>query len=269
MSNKVILVLLDGLNYKVAHECMGYLQGLIEHGYGYLYKLQCELPSMSRPLYECILTGVSPINSGVMCNLYNKRSVNESIFSLCKNSNKITAASAYHWVSELYNSAPFDLVEDRIVNNENLNIMHGIFYQWDYYPDEAVFADGEYLRRKYDPDFLFIHPMNIDDAGHSAGYDSALYRNAARKSDMYLSIYIKNWIDSGYQVMVTADHGMNLDKSHSGILECEREVPLFVFGNKFIKNKNLQIKQTEICGTACEILGISHNKPICKGLLNV
>lgn len=30
MSNKVILVVLDGLNYQVARDCMGYLNGLIE-----------------------------------------------------------------------------------------------------------------------------------------------------------------------------------------------------------------------------------------------
>lgn len=30
MSNKVILVVLDGLNYQVARDCMGYLNGLLE-----------------------------------------------------------------------------------------------------------------------------------------------------------------------------------------------------------------------------------------------
>ena len=30
MSNKVILVVLDGLNYQVACDCMGYLNGLLE-----------------------------------------------------------------------------------------------------------------------------------------------------------------------------------------------------------------------------------------------
>ncbi len=33
MSNKVILVVLDGLNYQVARNCMGYLNGLLEHGH--------------------------------------------------------------------------------------------------------------------------------------------------------------------------------------------------------------------------------------------
>lgn len=267
MSNKVILVLLDGLNYEVARDCMGYLQALVEHKLGYLYKIQCELPSLSRPLYECVLTGVAPVNSGVMCNSYDKLSKNESIFSLCKKANKVTCASAYHWVSELYNSTPFDLVKDRIVNDTSKNIMHGIFYKWDDYPDEAVYADAEFLRINYAPDFLFIHPMNIDDAGHKAGFDSMEYRNSARKSDGYLSLYIKKWIDEGYQVIVTADHGMNRDFSHSGILKSEREVPFFTFGHAFSGNPSIELLQTQICGTVLTLLGISHQKPFCQELI--
>ncbi|SQI31387.1 Uncharacterised protein [Providencia alcalifaciens] len=60
MSEKVILVVLDGLSYSVAHQCMGYLNGLIKADSATLYKMECELPSMSRPLYECILTGIAP-----------------------------------------------------------------------------------------------------------------------------------------------------------------------------------------------------------------
>ncbi len=68
MNNKVILVVLDGLNYQVARDCTGYLTGLIEQQRATLYKIQSELPSMSRPLYECLLTGVSPVNSGIVNN---------------------------------------------------------------------------------------------------------------------------------------------------------------------------------------------------------
>lgn len=268
MSNKVILVLLDGLNYQVAYDCMGYLQGLIEHKKGALYKLKCQLPSMSRPLYECILTGKAPVESGVVNNNHHQLSVNESIFSLCKKAHKTTAASAYHWVSELYNSAPFNPLTDRIVNDKHKNIMHGIFYMWDHYPDEAVFIDAQYLKQKYKPDFLFIHPMNIDDTGHKFGGSSSEYRNCARYCDGIISQFIDSWLNDGYQVIITADHGMNEDKSHCGVLDCEREVPMFVFGNAFSLKKDLKISQTQICSIVCSILGIKTNFKEIKGLLN-
>ncbi|WP_434763580.1 alkaline phosphatase family protein [Vibrio fortis] len=286
MSNKVILVVLDGLNYQVARDCMGYLNGLLELSNtptsesdsqnnltpsqaklrATLYPMQCELPSMSRPLYECILTGVRPVESGIVNNQIVRLSNHDSIFSLAKAQGKTTAAAAYHWVSELYNRAPFDPVRDRFTHDETLNIQHGCFYHWDHYPDEALFLDAEYLRLTYQPDFLLIHPMNIDDMGHKYGLDSRQYRNSARGADILLSNYIKGWVEEGYQVIVTSDHGMNDDLSHGGGLAEEREVPFFVIGDKFT-HQECQVKQTDICGTVCQLLNLEHNKSYTQELL--
>lgn len=68
MKHNVILVVLDGLNAEVAQHAMGHLQAYVGAGRANLYKLECELPSLSRPLYECILTGVPPIQSGIVHN---------------------------------------------------------------------------------------------------------------------------------------------------------------------------------------------------------
>lgn len=265
---KVILVVLDGLNYQTARDCMGHLQALCAEGTGCLYQLQSELPSMSRPLYECLLTGVKPVLSGVVHNKVVRLSRCESIFSLAAAQGRVTAASAYHWVSELYNHAPFDLVHDRIVNDESKNIQHGVFYQWDDYPDEAVIADGEMLRQRYNPDFLLIHPMNIDDTGHHFGVDSAEYRNKTRSVDIYLSYYLQDWLDAGYQVIVTADHGMNNDATHGGILECERAVPCYVFGKAFSQKAEVVFPQTAMCGLVCELMGLTHHKEAPQGVIN-
>ncbi|MCG7489234.1 alkaline phosphatase family protein [Vibrio sp. Of14-4] len=266
MSNKVILVVLDGLNFQVARDCMGYLSGLLEQQRASLYTVQCELPSLSRPLYECILTGVRPVDSGIVNNDIVRLSNQESIFSLAKSNAKVTGAAAYHWVSELYNKAPFEPKNDRYTHDETLNIQHGCFYYWDDYPDEAVFLDAEHIRGNYQPDFLLIHPMNIDDTGHKHGLDSHQYRNCARKADIILSHYIESWLADGYQIIVTSDHGMNNDCSHGGILPEEREVPLFVIGDAF-SHCDCQIKQTEICGTVCQLLNIEHTKSYRQELL--
>lgn len=266
MNNKVILVVLDGLNLKVAQDCLGYLTGLVEHKMASQYSLYSELPSLSRPLYECILTGVTPVKSGIVHNHVTRNSHLESIFSLAKSQNKTTAAAAYHWVSELYNRSPYHPVRDRHTNDTSLNIQHGLFYHWDHYPDEALFLDGEYLRQQYDPDFLLIHPMNVDDAGHKFGLDSAEYRNSARHVDVILSDFLPQWINLGYQILITSDHGMNNDKSHGGSLKEEREVPLYLIGDKF-SHKACPIQQTELCGTVCELLGLVHQKPFAKECL--
>lgn len=268
MSHKVILVILDGLEYSTAAQCMGFLHALKEQGKATLYKVQCELPSMSRPLYETILTGATPIQSGIVHNHVVRNSNQASVFSLARNQNLVTAAAAYHWFSELYNRAPYDAVRDRFTDAPDQLIQYGCFYHQDHYPDSHLYLDAEWLRRKYDPDFLLVHPMNIDDAGHRAGFDSAHYRNTARHSDMSLSDHLPGWITAGYQILITADHGMNGDKSHGGTLPEERDVPLFVIGDCFSHQAECMPKQIDICGAVCDLLGIQdHAKPVANGLL--
>lgn len=267
MSNKVIFVVLDGLNYQVAQDCMGYLSALMDSQQATPYQIRSELPSLSRPLYECLLTGVPPINSGIVHNKISRISENTSVFSLAKQAGLTTAAAAYHWVSELYNSSPYNLQTDRICNDKSLNIQHGIFYHLDHYPDQILFADAEYLRHTHQPDFLLIHPMNIDDAGHQFGLDSSQYRNSARQVDIILSDYLPNWLAQDYQIVITSDHGMNNDKSHGGRLKEECAVPLFLLGKQFSQQIE-NVKQTEICGLLCQLLGlIDHQKPYNKALL--
>ncbi|PAU66106.1 nucleotide pyrophosphatase [Pseudomonas sp. PIC25] len=267
MKRKVILVLLDGLNHDVARHAMGHLLAWCEAGRAALYGLVCELPSLSRPLYECILTGVRPIDSGVIHNDVVRLSNQRSIFHYAHDAGLSTAAAAYHWISELYNRAPFQAARDRHTEAPGLPIQHGHFYYADHYPDSHLFADAESLRLRHAPDFLLVHPMNVDDAGHHHGLDSPQYRNSARRADILLAEYLQTWLDAGYQVLVTADHGMNNDRSHNGLLAEERDVPLFVIGDAFSLDPGAQPKQTELCGTVCELLGVPHDKPSCRELL--
>ena len=268
MTNKVILIVLDGLAYETAEQCMGFLQGLKERGTTTLYKLECELPSKSRPLYETILTGVPPVVSGIVHNEVVRNSNQQSVFSLSRQAGLTTAAAAFHWFSELYNRSPYDAVRDRHTEDPEQLIQYGRFYHGEHYPDNYLYLDAESLRRRHNPDFLLIHPMNIDNAGHHAGVDSAHYRNTVRNSDGELSKYLPTWIDEGYQVLITSDHGMNADKSHGGTLPEERDVPLFVIGEHFSHQPDCVPMQTEICGSICELLGVrGHDKPVTNKLL--
>ncbi|MGC3218451.1 alkaline phosphatase family protein, partial [Pseudomonas aeruginosa] len=77
----------------------------------------------------------------------------------------------------------------------------------------------ESLRRRHAPNFMLVLSMNIDVAGHRNGLASTANRNAARRADALLSEYLHQWVAAGYQVAITADHGMYEDRSHRGILE--------------------------------------------------
>lgn len=257
MLNKVALIILDGLCYDVAFNNMGFLNHLVEKGVGSLYRLKSELPAMSRPLYETILTGVYPYKSGILNNGISRLSNHKSVFHLVKENNGISCAAAYHWISELYNTGEFDYLYDSYQEDESKPIQYGRFYFDDTYPDSHLFIDAEILRKKHNPNLLYIHPMGIDDVGHKFGKDSKEYRNQAITVDVILSRFIPLWIKEGYEIIVTSDHGMNIDGNHCGISDDERIVPFYYFGNYELKiDKDDFMRQTQVSPFVCKLLNI-------------
>jgi len=224
---KIILILSDALRYDVAVANMGFLGHLVEYKLASLYKIVGELPSLSRPMYETIHTGVPSSVHGIVANTIVRRSIMPNIFQSVTNAGKVTAAAAYFWVSELYNSAPYDHIDDKEVDDESLFIQHGRFYIKDEYPDIELFATAAHLIRKFFPDYLLLHPMGMDYYGETYGSDSKEYRNHATQQDKWLAPLIQEWMEREYTIIVTGDHGINKDGSHGGTTPDQREVPLF------------------------------------------
>ena len=226
--NKVILILSDALRYDAAVAGMSYLGHLIESRLASLYKVIGELPSMSRPMYETIHTGLPVYEHGVVSNIVVRRSTKPNIFDSAVRVGKTTAAAAYFWFSELYNRAPYDHINDREVDDASLLIQHGRFYFTDEYPDVELFATAGMLVRKFTPDYLLLHPMGMDYAGETYGANSSEYRRQAIRQDMLLAILIQEWMQIGYNILLTGDHGITADKLHGGTTPDVREVPLYL-----------------------------------------
>lgn len=252
---KLILVLIDGMGDHVSHK-MGYLKALESANMGEKFTLLSELPSLSRPLYETILTGKTPIESGIINNQINRMSKEESIFSLAKKAELKTAAVAYHWVHELYNG-PFNIEEDIEVEDLEKNINYGRFYWEDSYPDSHLFSLTNKLIKDKNPDFLLLHTMNIDDAGHKYGGLSKKYENRVHKLNYYFSHYLPMWQEAGYEIIITSDHGMDEKGNHGGDSKLEREVPLWILGDISKDYKEKKIDQKDIKKICCDILGVS------------
>jgi len=256
--SKVIFILSDGLRYDTAVEQMGFLGHLVESNLADLYKIVGELPTMSRPMYETTHTGLPVIEHGVYSNYVVRRSNQPNIFQAMRDAGKTTAAVAYSWFSELYNRAPYDMIEDRQVDDDSLLIQHGRFYSDDAYPDTELFATSAMLVRKYAPDYLLIHPMGMDDTGHKYGADSEEYRIHAIRQDVILAKLIPEWLDLGYSILVTGDHGMNNDKMHGGTTPDVREVPLYIIRPNTLGagNTNETVSHLQLAPTICEMVGV-------------
>ncbi|PEZ06218.1 nucleotide pyrophosphatase [Bacillus sp. AFS018417] len=257
MSNKLAFIMIDGLRYDTAVMQMGYLHHLVEKGKAARYKVKSELPSMSRPLYEVLLTGTPAYENGITTNNVVRLSNQESLFHLTKKHGLTNATASYYWVSELYNKAPFHPETDRIQLDDSRPIEKGIFYWEDHYPDTHLFADANYLLRTYQPDFLYVHSMNVDDDGHKFTADSDKYRNRVITVDVILANILPAWIEAGYQVIITADHGMNDDGNHGGTTAADRDVPLFIISDKVTTGiYEEEIPQLQIAPLVCNLLGI-------------
>ena len=99
--NKVILILSDALRYDVAKANMGFLGHLVENKLASLYKIIGELPSMSRPMYETIHTGLPSREHGIVANSVARLSTKPNVFHSVKSAGKVTAGySAKVWVEK-------------------------------------------------------------------------------------------------------------------------------------------------------------------------
>lgn len=249
---RVILIVLDGLRHSTARDTLGWLEGQVRADRAHCAAIDAELPAQSRPLYETILTGRTPAEHGVASNAIVRRSTGDNLFARVRAAGRRSAAAAYHWVSELYVSAPFDPLTDRLLLDGSGDITDGLFYWDDAYPDAHLFSDAHALITRSAPDFLLLHPMNVDDAGHKAGGSSKLYRDTARAQGDLLARFAPLWQALGYTVIVTADHGMSDDGNHSGPAPDEAQVPLYTLGFR----AEPAPLQTELAGLCCRLMQI-------------
>jgi len=255
---KVVLVLSDALRDDIAAERMGFLEHLIETGRGTRYRVRGELPTLSRPMYETVHTGLSVTQHGIISNQMVRRSTVPNVFAIAVQHGRTTAAAAHYWFSELYNRAPFDPVDDREVDDPSLLIQHGRFYMEDSYPDQDLFLTGASLIRKYSPDYLLIHPMGMDFLGDTLGSDTPEYRNQAIVQDVILANLIPEWLQRGYAVLVTGDHGMSADHSHGGTTPDVRMIPLYILPPAGCGKGNTHetVSQLQLAPTILTILGL-------------
>jgi predicted AlkP superfamily pyrophosphatase or phosphodiesterase len=255
---KVILVVSDGMSYDAAVNGMGYLMHLVERKLASLYKVIGELPTRSRPMYETIHTGVPVSEHGIVSNGIIRRSKMVNIFELAVKAGKTTAAAAYYWYSELYNRAPYDRIDDREVNDKTLLIQHGRFYTRDEYPDVELFATAGMLVRKYSPDYLLVHPSGMDYHGETFGSNTPEYRKTATRQDSLLANLIPEWMEKGYTILFTGDHGVNPDGMHGGTTPDVRHVPLFIIrpGITGEGDTNKMVSMLQFAPTICSLMSL-------------
>ncbi len=257
MARPVVLVLIDGLGYETAVQRLGYMEGLVAAGAARRWRMRTALPSLSRPLYETVHTGVAPHEHGITSNDTVRLSSQPSVFSVARAAGRTTAAASYYWFSELYNRAPFDAVEDLEHDDRGRTIQHGRFYQHADFPDSELFGRAAVLSARFRPDFLLVHPMGPDTIGHRFGGRSKEYEKVALQIDNLLAVHVPRWREQGCDVMVTADHGMDENGNHGGSLDIHCLVPFYYVGAAVAAGIAPQeVQQTAVAPTVLRAMGL-------------
>ena len=259
MSGKVVMVLCDGLGDEIARSRMGYMEHLVEENAATRYTSRAVLPTMSRPNYESLHTGVPPHKHGKTSNHVSGASDQPNVFTAARAAGLTTAAVAYHWFSELYHQSPFDPVEHLEYNDGQHGITYGRFYQHHAQPDSEMILRGALLASRYKPDYLLVHPMGVDHAGHDHGVTSTEYAHAVSDLDELLAGTVPGWLALGYSVLVTADHGHDEHKYHGGTEDGVRNVPVYAAPRDGAGRGEQQdlLSHLQVAPTICTELGVS------------
>jgi predicted AlkP superfamily pyrophosphatase or phosphodiesterase len=98
--------------------------------------------------------------------------------------------------------------------------------------------------------------MGADFTGHLFGACSKEYARKAAEMDGILSTLLPVWLEKGYSIVVTADHGMNELGFHGGMGDLERLVPLWIIREGKVCTHPMDlIPQLEVPPMVCELLG--------------
>ncbi|ASP33663.1 alkaline phosphatase family protein [Labrenzia sp. VG12] len=264
MSGKVILVIMDGVGYDTAVSQCGYLQSAVSLGIARRWKMVTATPSISGPMYETIHTGLWPYEHGITCNHAMRSSEKDNVFSVARAAGRITAAVAHSYFHKLYAGEAWDPLRSIEHCNENGDLQYGRFYSMEGYGRANAVAPAEIdlcaqtirLIEDHQPDYLLLHTCAADTLGHTFGGDSAEYRAQAMMIDGALARVLPVWRAAGYEVMITADHGMSAEGAHGGTSSVETEVPFYYFGDGDVSTEDGRLNQLQLAASLLARLGV-------------
>lgn len=254
--NKIIMILCDGMRADTAFKEFGYVNSLCNNSnIGTRTTSIVDNPSVSKTNYETLHTGVPALIHGITSNLVQSKSKMErNIFRDLTNANKTTAVVGSSWFYDLYGKDKYLYIKHKeLNNNDGEDITYGRFFSDDI-PDAVddsseglahTFQLADFLIYKYHPDYLLIHVMTPDDAGHANGIGKE-YSKTVSKIDSVLGATVPRWFEMGYDVLITSDHGMDINHNHGGSKCDVMRAPLYILSKKGWKVNGDKIRHTDI-----------------------
>ena len=244
MKQKLIVLSADAL----VHEDMAHFKTLPNFkkylaGGACVEKVRSIYPTITYCCHATMASGVYPEKHGLAGNLqfipgasplpwhwfYDSLKFKESIFKSAKQAGLTTAAIYWpttgnnpyidYLIDEYWTQSPDDTIPDCYARSgsspEIVDIirshMDGITLRKHPECDDFIIACTVDIIRKFDPDVIFIHPANIDDARHHTGVFSPAVTAAVEKTDEWIGKLMAAEEENGNSditnFVLTSDHG--------------------------------------------------------------
>ena len=114
---------------------------------------------------------------------------------------------------------------------------------------------AERLRARPAPDFLVLHLVGLDHAGHRRGVKSPGYADVARRTVTHIENIVR-LLPPDTTVILTSDHGATDSGGHGGASEVETTAPLYAFGRGIVPGARVRINQIDLAPTLSCLLGL-------------
>lgn len=262
---KLLLIILDGVPYANWRRLFGNLEGWVAQGEARVWRMRAVLPSTSASCYASIHTGVPPQEHRVWGNEYVRRLEFPDVFSEVRAAGGLTGAVAHSFWSEFYNRSPFEPVRDIEYDEpEDSPISHGRFHTMSGYghanqmtpSDVDLFATLTRLTERFGIQYGMLHTCTLDSMGHRFHHDCSEMDHACFAMDAQLAPWIHRWRESGYEVIVTADHGQDARGHHGGTGEAQQDFALYYFGEAEGPGRDVVLDQLALAPTILTRLGV-------------
>ena len=236
MKKNIILLGIDGLGKSFSHK-KSKASNLIEFfKTGSLINVLANVPTDSAENWGSILTGVVPNRHKLKLEELNKPYTNELYPSLFKiiltKDKKYKVASFVSWEPILTGMIERSLIMDKYAPKLNENFISKLWMYISHHLLKNSIYDSflvqrvlDYIQNNNDPNFLFIHLVDLDEMGHIYGFDSKEYYKKLEETDHYINIIIKTMCEyfENPLILITTDHG-GLGTKHGENSDDERNV---------------------------------------------
>lgn len=264
MTNKLLLIILDGVPLRNFRRLFGNLEGWVDSGDAQTWTHRSVIPSISASCYASIHTGVTPAQHGCTGNGNVFRLKHPDVFGQVRKAGGTTGAVAHSFWSEFFSRHPFDLVRDIEYDEpDSATINHGRFHSMTGYgannqmtpSDVDLFGTLTNLCARFDLTYGMLHTCTLDSMGHRFFHDCQEMDAACFVMDEMLAPFIPRWRDMGYDVIVTADHGQDDRGHHGGRGALQQETALYYFGEAKGTDADTVIDQLQLAPTILKRLG--------------